>query len=194
MQSDFLCEEFIMAKLIVWNLITLDGYFEGEKPWDLDFHNRAWGPELERLSEEFGEKARILIFGRRTYEGMAAYWKTAEPSTITTFMNALPKLVASRTLTSADWNNTEVTADIGPAIRALKNSPGKDLYVFGSADLVAWLLAEGLVDELMLCVVPGLLGKGNPFFKTGAAADLRLIETRPLENGAVILRYAAAAS
>ena len=181
-----------MAKLIVWNLITLDGYFEGEKPWDLDFHNKAWGPELEKLSEEFGAKARVLIFGRRTYEGMAAYWKAAEPSTITTFMNALPKLVASRTLTSADWNNTEVTADIAHAIRDLKNSSGKDLYVFGSADLVASLLPEGLVDELMLCVVPGLLGKGTPFFKPGPATDLRLIEARPLENGAVILRYATA--
>ena len=84
--------------------------------------------------------------------------------------------------------------DIGPAIRALKNSPGKDLYVFGSADLVASLLGDGLVDELMLCVVPVMLGKGTPFFKPGVATDLRLIEARPLDNGSVILRYAMAAS
>ncbi len=71
-----------MSKLIVWNLVSLDGYFEGSKPWDLDFHNKAWGPELEKLSEEFGEKAEVLIFGRKTYEGMAAYWKTAEPGSM----------------------------------------------------------------------------------------------------------------
>ena len=53
----------------------VDGYFEGEKPWDLSFHERVWGPELEALSKEFGKKADVLIFGRRTYEGMAAYWK-----------------------------------------------------------------------------------------------------------------------
>src|SRR5687767_9607584 len=63
-----------MAKLIGWNLITVDGYFEGAKKWDLDFHNLAWGPELERLSEEFGDKAASLVFGRVTYEGMASYW------------------------------------------------------------------------------------------------------------------------
>ena len=72
-----------MAKLIGWNLVTVDGYFEGAKKWDLDFHNLAWGPELERLSEEFGDKAASLVFGRVTYEGMAAHWKTAEPSKVT---------------------------------------------------------------------------------------------------------------
>ena len=55
-----------MAKLIGWNLITVDGYFEGEKKWDLDFHNLEWGPELEKLSEEFGDKAASLVFGRVT--------------------------------------------------------------------------------------------------------------------------------
>ena len=178
-----------MSKLIVWNLVTLDGYFEGTKPWDLDFHNKAWGPELEKLSEEFGEKAEMLIFGRKTYEGMAAYWKTAEPSTITSFMNALPKLVASRTLKQADWNNTTVTAEIGPAIERLKKSSAKNLYVFGSAELMHSLLEQGLVDEIMLCIVPGLLGKGTLLFKPGKEQDLNLVESRPLQNGGLILRY-----
>jgi dihydrofolate reductase len=178
-----------MSKLIVWNLITLDGYFEGEKPWDLDFHNKAWGPELEALSEEFGEKAGMLIFGRKTYEGMAAYWKTAEPGNITTYMNALPKLVASRSLTEADWNNSRVTSDIAGEVRRLKASLSKDLYIFGSADLTHSLLQDGLVDELMLCVVPVLLGKGNLFFKPGQPTGLHLIDSRALSNGGVILRY-----
>jgi len=178
-----------MSRLIVWNLVTLDGYFEGDKPWNLDFHTKVWGPELEALSEEFGDKAQALVFGRKTYEGMADYWKTAEPSVITTYMNALPKLVASRTLTEPDWNNTTITADIGPAIEKLKTSSAKDLYVFGSAELMHWLLEQGLVDEIMVCVVPVVQGKGTLLFKPGASHDLTLAESRPLQNGGVILRY-----
>lgn len=179
-----------MAKLIVWNLVSVDGFFEGAKKWDLDFHNCAWGPELEKLSEKFGEKASMLVFGRVTYEGMAAYWTTAEPGTITSYMNALPKLVASRTLTSVDWNNSRVTADIVPEVERLKREETKTLYVFGSAELTHSLLEAGLVDELMICVVPGLLGQGTPLFKPGSKKDLDLVETRRLQNGAVINTYA----
>lgn len=179
-----------MSKLIVWNLVTLDGYFEGPKPWDLEFHNLAWGPELERLSEAFGDNAEMLIFGRKTYEGMAAHWKTAEPGNITTYMNALPKLVASRTLTEPNWNNTRITADIGAEIARLKKSSAKDLYTIGSADLTHSLLEQGLVDELMLCIVPVLIGEGTSFFKPGAKGSLKLIESKPLANGGIILRYA----
>lgn len=182
-----------MTKLIMWNLVTLDGYFEGEKPWDLSFHETVWGPELETLSKEFGKKADVLIFGRRTYEGMAAHWKaaTTEPGEITSFMNALPKLVASRTLTEADWNNTTVTSDIASAIRARKAEAdqSKNLYVFGSAELIDSLLAEGFVDEIMLCVAPVTIGKGTRLFKEGRAADMSLAEARPLQTGGVILRY-----
>lgn len=179
-----------MSKLIIWNLVTLDGYFEGEKPWDMDFHNKAWGTELQALSEEFGREAEALVFGRRTYEGMASYWKTAEPGTITSYMNALPKLVASRTLTEADWNNSRVTADIAGELKRLKAGSSKNLYIFGSADLMDSLLGEqGLIDELMLCVVPVLAGKGNPLFKPGRTADFTLLEARPLSNGSIIARY-----
>lgn len=178
-----------MAKLIVWNLVSVDGYFEGAKKWDLDFHSLAWGPELERLSEEFGDKAALLVFGRVTYEGMAAYWKTAEPGRITTYMNALPKLVASRTLKTVDWNNSRVTADIVPEVKRLKETETKTLYVFGSAELTHSLLEAGLVDELMVCVVPGLLGRGTPLFKPGPKTALELVSSRPLSNGAVINTY-----
>lgn len=181
-----------MARLIAWNLITVDGCFEGAKKWDLDFHNLAWGPELERLCEEFGDRAASLIFGRVTYEGLAAYWKTAEPGRITTYMNALPKLVASRTLASADWNNTRVTADIVPELKRLKETETKTLYVFGSADLTHSLLEEGLVDELMFCTVPVVLGQGTPFFKPGRRIGLELKDTRPLASGSILSTYSVA--
>lgn len=181
-----------MAKLIVWNLVSVDGYFEGAKKWDLDFHNLAWGPELNDLSEAFGDSAGALVFGRVTYEGMASYWKSAEAesSKVSAYMNALPKLVASRTLQSADWNNSRVTADIVPELQRMKAEQAKTIYVFGSADLTHALLEAGLVDELMLCVVPVLLGQGTLFFKPGKELRLDLTETRRLENGALINTYA----
>lgn len=183
-----------MAKLIVWNLVTLDGLFEGPTKWDLAFHNDAWCDELADLSKEFGEKAELLVFGRVTYEGMKAYWTTTEEEgEVKAFMNALPKLVASRSLTASDWNNTQVTAEIASEIARRKAAPGKDIYVFGSAELTDSLLRDGLVDEIMLCVVPVVLGAGTPFFKPGSPArKFLLTQARPLGNGAVILNYAVA--
>ena len=180
-----------MAKVIIWNLVTLDGFFEGGKKWDLDFHNRAWGPELEKLSTEFGTAAGLLVFGRVTYEGMKAYWTTTEDEgEVKTFMNALPKLVASRTITSSDWNNTEMTSDIVGELSRRKQSLDKTIYVFGSADLSDALLKAGIVDEVMLAIVPVQLGKGTPFFKDGARRDFDLIETKALSNGTILVRYA----
>ncbi len=144
-----------MAKVIVWNLMTLEGFFEGGEKWDLDFHGDAWGDELSDLSSEFGRKAGLLVFGRVTYEGMKAYWtSTQEEGETKTFMNALPKLVASRSHTGSDWNNTTVTGDIVGEIRRRKARPGKDIYVFGSAELTESLLAAGLVAEIMIAVAP----------------------------------------
>ena len=180
-----------MAKVIVWNLMTLEGFFEGKEKWDLAFHADAWGDELSDLSSDFGRKAGLLVFGRVTYEGMKAYWTSAEEEGETkVFMNALPKLVASRSLKGSDWNNTTVTADIAGDLARRKAEPGKDIYVFGSAELTESLLAAGLVDEMMLAVAPVTLGQGTPFFKPGAEKRrFTLIAARPLKNGTVILHY-----
>ncbi|PZR87762.1 MAG: riboflavin biosynthesis protein RibD [Stutzerimonas stutzeri] len=183
-----------MAKVIVWNLVTLDGYFEGAEKWDLSFHNDAWGEELDALSKEFGQRAQVLVFGRVTHDGMKAYWTSTnanEDSEVTRYMNALPKLVASRSVQSSDWNNTRVTADIVGEIAKLRAAPGKDVLVFGSAELIDSLLAAKQIDELMLAVVPVRLGAGTPLFKAGGELQkLELLESRPLKNGTVILRYA----
>src|ERR1700739_4646033 len=79
-----------MSRLIMWNLLSLDGFFEGVKSWDLDFHQSVWGDELERLSLEQLRSADRLLFGRVTYEGMAAYWQTAKGEGAD-FMNRPPK-------------------------------------------------------------------------------------------------------
>lgn len=184
-----------MAKVIIWNLVTLDGFFEGTEKWDLGFHGRAWGPELEALSLEFGAAAGLLVFGRITHDGMKAYWTTTEDEgEVKTYMNALPKLVASRTITASDWNNTQVTADIVGEISRRKQALDKTIYIFGSAELCDTLLQAGLVDEVMLAIVPLQLGEGTPFFKGGARRDFDLIEAKPLSNGTVLVRYAPAVS
>lgn len=184
-----------MAKVIVWNLVSLDGYFEGKEKWDLDFHNVAWGEEMEAMSKEFGQRAQCLVFGRVTYEGMKAHWTKADDGEITRFMNALPKLVASRTITSSDWNNTRVTADIVGEIAKLRAQPGKDVFVFGSAELIDSLLKANQIDEMILAVAPVQLGAGTRLFKEGGEKrTLELLESRPLKNGTVILRYGTGAA
>lgn len=183
-----------MRKLVMWNLQTLDGCFEGGQPWDLDMHQAAWGDELERLSLEQLEEVGTLLFGRTTYEGMAAYWR-AETGAIADFMNRLPKVVFSRTLESADWNNTRLLrGDAAEEVAALKQETGKDLFVFGSAKLCDSLMRRGLFDELRICIVPVVLRNGTPLFKPdGPRQDLTLLDSRPLATGGVILRYAVKA-
>ncbi|UVC07576.1 dihydrofolate reductase family protein [Rhizobium sp. TH2] len=176
-----------MAKLIAWNILSLDGFFEGEEKWDLELHNFAWGPELEKLSDEFGEKAAALVFGRVTYEGMRDYWTKSEPSTTTTYMNALPKLVASRTQKTSEWNNTVMTDDIEGEIARMRREDKKNSYIFGSAELTHSLMQAGLIDELMICYAPVAIGKGNPFFK--GKVKVELIEAKGLAGGGVLVRY-----
>ncbi|EJL53086.1 dihydrofolate reductase [Rhizobium sp. CF122] len=180
-----------MRKLIVWNLMTLDGYFEGTKPWDIDFHNLAWGPELERYAEQFGEEGDLLVFGRKTYEGMAAYWPTAESEEkIKAYMNGIAKIAVSRTMTAADWNNTRVVSDPVAELKKLKSEAGKTIFIFGSAKLADSLLKEGLVDEIRICLVPVILGGGNPHFKPASQQlPLKLLDSTTTKRGAVILRY-----
>jgi dihydrofolate reductase len=180
-----------MRRLVVWNVMTLDGYFEGKSPWDLGFMETVWGDELEAFSLEQGREIGTLLFGRRTYEGMASHW-TKETGAVADMMNALEKAVATRTLGKAAWNNTRLLkGDAVEAVGALKAEDGKDIYVFGSADLLASLLSAGLVDEYRLCIAPVVLGGGNPLFKPqDNQIKMRLESARPLKTGGVILTYA----
>lgn len=179
-----------MRKLIMWNLATLDGFFEGGKKWEIDWHEYVWGPELEQLSLEQSKEIGVLVFGRVTYEGMAGYWSKATGE-VADFMNSVPKIVCSHTLAKAGWKNTRlVSGNAVEEIEKLKKEQGKDLYVFGSADLSSTLTEHGLFDEYRVCLTPLLLGGGTPLFKPNPKRiELKLIEARPLKSGCVILRY-----
>ena len=183
-----------MRKLIMWNIITLDGYFEGEKNWDLSFHNAVWGPELEKLSLEQLHAADYLVFGRVTYEGMSAYWKKAEGENneIAKLMNSIPKLIFSRTLKAVDWNNsTLINGNASAEISRLKAQGGSDMYVFGSADLSNTFINDNLFDEYRIGIAPVILGSGRPLFKQGISSrNLSLISTQQLSTGGIVLKLA----
>ena len=177
-----------MAKLIMWNLMTLDGFVEGENR-DISWHSDVWGEELARLSIDQLKSAGGLIFGRVTYDLMANHWPSAEGD-VADFMNALPKYVFSRTLATPGWNNTQVFGtDVADTVARLKRDSAKDLYLFGSADLAASLIPHRLIDEFRIAVNPLLLGAGSPLFRTAGKLRLRLLDSRSLSNGIVILRY-----
>jgi dihydrofolate reductase len=179
-----------MRKLIMWNVISLDGCFEGEKAWDLDFHELAWGKELENLSIEQLKSADMVIYGEKTYQGMAEYWSKAEGETAD-YMNKIPKVVCSSTLKTANWNNTIIMKDAVTEIPKLKQEGDGNMFVFGSGILSKSLMKANLFDEYRLCVVPVFLGKGIRLFNEGLPYQkLKLLEAQPLQTGGIVLRYA----
>jgi dihydrofolate reductase len=177
----------------MWNIITLDGYFEGNKNWDLPFHEVVWGKELEKLSIEQLHSADYLVFGRVTYEGMAAYWPKAEGeiAEIAALMNKIPKLVFSKTLKSVDWNNSTLIKENASAeISKMKTQDGKDMYVFGSANLSETFINDNLFDEYRIGIAPVILGSGRPLFSQGISSkNLSLVSTQQLSNGGVVLKF-----
>lgn len=174
----------------MWNVLTLDGYFEGEKPWDLDFHQTVWGNELEDFTIEQLKTIDTLVFGRKTYEGMADYW-AAENDETAPYMNKLPKIVCSSTLETAEWNNTTIVKDAVAEIAALKQQGDGNMFVFGSGELSASLMRAGLFDEYRLCIAPVFLGSGTRLFKEGIPYQkLNLLKEQPLQTGGSIVSYA----
>jgi dihydrofolate reductase len=173
-------------------MVTVDGFFEGQNR-NIDWF--VFDDELEKYILETQVNADTLLFGRVTYQLMADYWPSAE-GRIADFMNAVPKVVVSKTLNKAEWNNTRLIRDNAPGkVAELKQQPGKDIFVFGSANLSSTLAQHGLIDEYRLGVNPIVLGSGTPLFNGGRSKlDLKLLETRPLKSGVVILHYQPASN
>lgn len=179
-----------MRKLIMWNLITIDGFFEGLKSWEIDWHEYFWDDELEKYSLEQLKSADLLLFGRITYQGMADYWSSATGN-FADIMNNIPKIVFSNTLKKVNWKNTSLIKDnIVKEVIKLKNHPGKNIFIFGSANLSSTLMQYDLIDEYRLCINPIILGCGNPLFKPiPYKLKMKLLDTKPLKSGSIILSY-----
>ncbi len=173
-------------------MVTLDGFFEGSTH-EIDWHN-VDGEFNEFAIEQIGT-VDVLLFGRVTYQMMASYWPTpsviANDPIVAGQMNRVPKIVFSRTLEKAEWNNTRLIKDhIAEEIMTLKQQPGKDLALFGSANLMSTLMQLDLIDEHRVMVNPVILGSGNPLFKrTKDKRNLKLIKTKTFSNGNVLLCY-----
>lgn len=166
--------------------MSVDGYFAGpggELDWylvDASFNAFA----IEQL-----QAADTLLFGRKTYELMKNYWPNpmAEQNdrVVTELMNNTPKIVFSTTLDKAEWNNTRLVKDnIAGEISMIKQQPGKDLLLLGSAQLASTLIQLNLIDEFRIMINPVVLGRGRPLF-TGIQnrSQLTLIKTRPFASG-----------
>lgn len=183
-------------RLFVSMIVSLDGYIEGPQG-ELDWFEDG-DPEFERYCEEMLDAVGGAVYGRRSYELMLGYWPNAEENprsaaelAFARKMNALPKLVLSRTLERAEWSNTRVVGqDVAEAIAALKRTPGKPIVAWAGAGLVRTLSEAGLVDEYRLIVHPVLLGGGTRLFGEGELRKkLRLVRTTQLGKGLVVLCY-----
>ncbi len=181
-----------MRNLLMFNLVSLDGYFEGPDH-DISWHNVD--AEFNDYAADMLDSVDTLLFGRVTYDLMAGFWPTAEARKndplIAERMNSLSKVVFSRTLKSAEWNNTRlVKDDIEGELRKLKQRSGKDLVLLGSGSIVSQFSQHGLIDEYRIMVNPVVLGKGTPLF-TGITdkLSLKLQKTRPFRSGNVLLYY-----
>lgn len=181
-----------MRKIVLFNLMTLDGYFEGENA-DISWHN---------VDQEFNDfaiaqlkTADMLLFGRKTYELMAAYWPTEEGikdnPVIAELMNQIDKIVFSKSLEKAHWDHARVISEgLLDEVKKLKSIPGKDVFIFGSADLSSTFIDHDLIDEFRIMINPLILGNGTPMFKNiTTKIDLQLLKTKVFGNGNVLLNY-----
>ena len=181
-----------MRKVLLFNLITLDGFFAGPTG-DIDWH--VTDEEFNRFYEEQLQEFGALLFGRVTYQMMASYWPTdearAEDPVVAQAMNELPKVVFSRTLNAVDWDNSRLVSDhVEEEVTSLKQQPGKDIAIFGSANLATSLIPSGLVDEFRVLVNPVVLGVGRPLFEdVKQPIKLKLTKTRTFGSGNVLLCY-----
>ncbi|HWC19136.1 MAG TPA: dihydrofolate reductase family protein [Terriglobales bacterium] len=188
-----------MRKLAVFNHVSLDGYFvdaNGSMKWA---KSDATDAEWNEFAAENAKGDSMLLFGRRTYEMMASFWPTPvadqHAPVVAQRMNSLPKVVFSKTLDTATWNNTRlIKSDMLTAVRKMKNDTGPDLVILGSGTLVAQLAQEDLIDEYQLAVNPIILGSGRTMFNgVTSPKPLKLTKSRGFGNGNVFLCYRPAA-
>jgi dihydrofolate reductase len=181
-----------MRKVIFFMLVSVDGYFEGPNR-EIDWH--VVDEEFNEFAIQQLDSVDVLLFGRTTYEMMAAYWPTSEAVSndpiVAGKMNSLPKVVFSKTLRAANWQNTRlVKENIPEEVARLKKQPGKDLIIFGSSDLSVTLILSGLIDEFRIMVNPVILGSGKSLLKgLPEQLHLKLLKTRTLRSGNVLLYY-----
>ena len=181
-----------MRKMIVFNNVTVDGYYsslDGDMTWAHKFD-----PEWMEFTNDNAKGSATLGFGRTTYDMMAGYWPTPmamkNMPTVAEAMNRQPKLVFSRTMKEAKWNNTRViSGDLATEARKLKAEAGEDIVFFGSGNLISQLAQLKLIDQYQIAVTPVVIGKGKSMFEGVEKSALKLTKSRAFGNGSVVLWY-----
>lgn len=193
-------------KLTTITHVTVDGVMQGlggpEEDRGDGFERGGWAlplfdDEAETWLGQVFQRADAFLFGRRTYEIFAGSWGTGSWGTdqgdnpISVALNKRPKYVASTKLTDPQWADTTVLAgDVAAAIGELKATPGGELQVHGSGDLVRWLVRNNLVDEITLVTYPLIVGQGTRLFPAnGPDTALELVDSRAIPNGVTIQIY-----
>jgi len=175
-------------RLRVSEILSLDGVMETPEHWVGPYMDQELGQEVMRLLGE----TTAMLFGRKTYEEMAAAWPNRTGDMADLF-NGVPKYVVSTTLTDLGWNNSHgITGNIADAVAQLKAQPGGVLLVNGSADLVQLLAQHDLVDEYFLSVAPLVLGAGKRLFPEGQQVRLQLVDSKAYQTGMLQLCYGPA--
>lgn len=171
-----------MRKLVESTFVTLDGVIEDPQLWSPPY----WDDEHMAYAARLLEPADALVLGRATYESFADAWSQRSGDPYTDKVNAMPKHVASRTLSDATWNAAIIEGDAAAGVAALKQQPGGDLLKFGTGELDRALMAERLVDELHLWVFPVLAGSGGRLAEGIDTTHLRLVDATTFASGIVV--------
>jgi dihydrofolate reductase len=175
-----------MRKIVAGLFMALDGVIESPDTWTGSY----FSPEVGQVVGSMIAAQDTMLLGRVTYQGFAEAFGGQSGGMADT-MNNTPKVVVSTTLSSADWQNSSlISGNVSEEIVKLKQQPGANIGISGSATLVAWLLRHGLLDELHLLVFPVVVGKGTRLF--GADGDqipLRLARSEAFGNGVLHLAY-----
>ncbi len=184
-----------MRKLIVFNHVTLDGYFTGANG-DLSWaYTGSDDPEFSAFVAGNASSGGELVLGRITYELMASHWPTPaaikNDPIVAEGMNSMPKVVFSKTLDRVSWANTKlIKGDLVSEMRKMKQETERGMAILGSGSIVAQLAPEGLIDEYQLVVNPVVLGTGRTMFEgIKEKLNLKLTQTRAFKNGKVLLCY-----
>jgi dihydrofolate reductase len=181
-----------VRKLAVFNNMSLDGFIADAKG-DMSFFHRR-DPEWDAFTAENASGEAELLFGRVTYDLMASFWPTPQAAhsmpDVAKAMNEMSKVVFSRTLEKASWQNTRlVKSDIAEQVRRMKAEPGPGLLIMGSGSIVSQLTDAGLIDEYQVVVHPIVLGRGKAMFDVRDKALLAFRKARSFGNGNVVLWY-----
>jgi len=182
-----------MQKLIVFNHVSLDGYFvdaNNQMSWAKNHSDDEWNSFVKENAKGGG----VLMFGRITYQMMEVFWPTEAAAQsmpeVAKQMNSLPKVVFSRTLDKATWNNTRLIKDnLIEEVRNMKEAGSNGMVIMGSGTIVSQLTQANLIDEFQVVVNPVILGKGRTIFEGDDLKELKLTRTRAFKNGNVYICY-----